>query len=149
MFLDTELEQFSHPVDKLRYIKIIKKDYDICAKQDDYNKQIMRHKNDTINCWDITINGNNIPKFMYNSHGLLIHANANTPKPLYYLNFKDNVCTCPSFRYKNYQVIGTCKHLVKYKKFNQALIIIEMIRKEHFHNVEFPVKDMLRIILSE
>lgn len=151
MSFDNELERFSNTSDKIKVLKILHKDYKICMKQDDYNRQIeeyRKNKTDTKNCWDIVINGNKINKFMNTVDDRYVHANANTPKPEYYLNFKDNVCTCPSFRYKNYQVIGTCKHLVKYKKINQALVIIEMIRKEHFYNVTFPIKDMLRVILS-
>ena len=144
MSFHDEVDNFSLS-DQIKYNKIIKKDYDTCLKQINYNKEIDK----PINYWDIIINGNTPPQFMRNSHGQYMHANVNPPKPQYYLNFKDNFCTCPSFLYKNYKVKGTCKHLVKYKKINQALIIIEMIRKEHFHNVTFPVKDMLRIILSE
>jgi len=98
---------------------------------------------------NLSIDGQKLMRFMTTVDAVVVYANKNTSVPKYLLNFKDHTCSCPSFRYKNFKKnTDTCKHLLKYEKINQALIMIEMIRKEHLHNVLLPMKDILQIILS-
>ena len=66
----------------------------------------------------------------------------------YVCNIKTCKCSCMSFKYNNYKINGSCKHVEHYCKINKLLLMISLIKRELLYGVNIPIKRMIEECLN-
>lgn len=71
------------------------------------------------------------------------------PCTTYLLNVYHNTCECPDYVFRRLREGTLCKHLKQLKNKTKCLLMIKEFMSNYFHNVPYPMKEMLAHVYQE